>query len=542
MYRIAGGDFERAGAASSGLKDMLKKVGVEPAALRRAMIAAYEAETNVVIHAHRGEMRVTLGDGVLDVEVVDEGPGIPDIELAMKEGYSTAPPPARELGFGAGMGLPNIKRNSDRFQIHSTVGQGTRLRFTICFAPQAAAGRREGSLRVVAGQCTGCLRCLSVCPTEALRIRGARLAARKAEPQVLEHLCIECGACIAACAAGALAPRGVEEAFEGLAGAPLVVPAAFLVQFGPRVSAAAALAALARLGFDTVAVTAGWEQALRDAVLALAREQGCRWPVLSPACPAVVSLVEMRFPSLIGHLALFVSPVEAALRSAAGRGAAVVAGCPAQCSVLGASRERPRALLAPRRLALAVARAAAEGGEVSHRGPGQAPPDRSEVGGLLRVTGLRRVMAVLEKAENGLLADVPALELWACDEACFGSPLLGEGPAVARWRWERCGGTAGVTSRERDVAAGAIPREKPFAARRGLRLDDDMARAIAKLAELDRLVRELPGRNCGLCGAPSCRALAEDIVLGRAERSACLLGGWRDGDVPPPRRGEEVPR
>jgi len=509
MYRIIAGDYERVGAASSELKGMLKRAGAEPTAVRRAMIAAYEAEANVAIHSHGGEMRVTLDEGVLDVEVVDAGPGIPDIEAAMREGYSTAPAAARELGFGAGMGLPNIKRNSDRFELESAPGSGTRLSFRIYLAPQAAGCRAPVWLRVAASRCTGCLRCLRACPTEALRVRGGR-------PQVLEHLCFGCGACLAACPAGALTLEGVEETLDRVAGTTLIVPAALLSQFGARFGPGRVLATLAALGVAEVWVQEHWEQALREAVAAVAREEGRPWPVLSPVCPAVVSLVEMRFPSLIRHLAPFASPVEAAVSEAAGRDAAVAVGCPAQCSVLAASRGRLRGIVASSLLVQAVRRQAAEGGrgDASPRVPRpEAVGERGE--DVLRVTGARRVIAALEEAENGLLADVPVLELLACEEGCFGSPLLRGEPAVARWRWAGASGAA-------RPAARAIRRERAFAARRGLRLDEDMARAIAKLAEMDRLLRELPGRDCGLCGAPTCRALAEDIVLGRADAAACL--------------------
>jgi len=92
------------------------------------MIAAYEAEMNVVIHAYSGEMWVTLDDYQIQIEVHDDGPGIPDIELAMRPGFSTASEQAKTLGFGAGMGLPNIKKHSDVFKINSVVGQGTALK------------------------------------------------------------------------------------------------------------------------------------------------------------------------------------------------------------------------------------------------------------------------------------------------------------------------------------------------------------------------------------------------------------------------------
>lgn len=129
--RIEGGDFDSAGQATRGLKEQLFRVGVSPAAMRRAMIASYEAEMNVVIHARTGTLWARLDERQLDIEVADEGPGIPDVELALREGWSTASAKAREMGFGAGMGLPNIKKNSDEFYIASVVGQGTVLDITI---------------------------------------------------------------------------------------------------------------------------------------------------------------------------------------------------------------------------------------------------------------------------------------------------------------------------------------------------------------------------------------------------------------------------
>ena len=132
-YPIAGGDFDSAGLATRMLKEQLARLGVDASAMRRAMIASYEAEMNVVIHARTGTLWARLDVDKLDLEVADEGPGIPDVELAMREGWSTAPERARQMGFGAGLGLPNIRKASDLFQIETRVGRGTRIRSTILF-------------------------------------------------------------------------------------------------------------------------------------------------------------------------------------------------------------------------------------------------------------------------------------------------------------------------------------------------------------------------------------------------------------------------
>lgn len=127
MYDVTGRDFVNAGRVSTSIKDTLKRLGVSPALVRRVAIASYEAEMNVVMYATRAKMSLKVSPKAVTVEVEDVGPGIEDIALAMQEGYSTATPEMREMGFGAGMGLPNIKRNADEFVITSEVGRGTKL-------------------------------------------------------------------------------------------------------------------------------------------------------------------------------------------------------------------------------------------------------------------------------------------------------------------------------------------------------------------------------------------------------------------------------
>ena len=126
-YDVPGDDFTRAGAASSDVKRNLKELGVSPSVIRNVSIAMYEGEINMVIHAGGGRIDVEITEEQIIMILADEGPGIANLELAMKEGYSTAPDHIRCLGFGAGMGLPNIKKYTDDFRIETEVGKGTTL-------------------------------------------------------------------------------------------------------------------------------------------------------------------------------------------------------------------------------------------------------------------------------------------------------------------------------------------------------------------------------------------------------------------------------
>jgi len=499
---IRGGDFDQAGAASRLLKEQLKKIGVAPEILRRAVIAAYEAEMNVVIHAHRGVMKTALDDTQARVEVLDEGPGIADPELAMTEGYSTAGRRARQLGFGAGLGLPNIRKSVDRFTIESTVGQGTRLRFTIYLKPQAGGPDKPNSLQIKAEGCTQCLRCIRVCPTRAMRVRGTR-------PQKLDYLCVDCMSCIAACPAGALTVEPTVGQFVAAPECVLVLQPAVVAQYVPAWSVEDLQEGLRQLGFSKVIVTERAESDLRAAVLEHAQAEG-GGPTLSSVCPAVLNLIETRFPSLLRSVAPYLSPLEAVREELSGRRATFVVLCLAQKTLLGMGRgpeevdavlpaqmeSKLRPLLKSSRDAAAAVEAAA----------GEDPR-------IARITGMAEVVRVLEEIENGDMTEPRVVELYACDEGCFGSPLLREDPRVSR-RYYR-------TSTAAPLAARAIRRRVALEGRPGLRLDSTMAGAIQKLAEINRLLQDLPGEDCGLCGSPTCAALAEDIVLGRASADAC---------------------
>lgn len=133
-YEIEGGDFSSAGKASSDIKKILKQLNIDPQIVRRIAIALYEAEVNVVAHAYKGIMKVDLDVHKIKILLEDEGPGIENIERAMQEGFSTASDEVRQMGFGAGMGLPNIKRNTDEMCLTSVPGRGTTLEMTVNFS------------------------------------------------------------------------------------------------------------------------------------------------------------------------------------------------------------------------------------------------------------------------------------------------------------------------------------------------------------------------------------------------------------------------
>lgn len=130
-FKVNTENFAKAGDASSSTKKVLQKLGIPSGIIRRAAVAAYEAEMNIIIHSDGGKISISIRPSKIEIVAKDHGPGIPDIERAMQKGYSTASDHVRELGFGAGMGLPNMKRCSDEFFIKSKAGEGTTVTMII---------------------------------------------------------------------------------------------------------------------------------------------------------------------------------------------------------------------------------------------------------------------------------------------------------------------------------------------------------------------------------------------------------------------------
>jgi len=133
LFSIQGGDFTHAGHPSSEVKKVLKQLDIDGKTIKNIVIALYEAEVNVVAHAWKGTVSVEIDENKITIWVEDKGPGIPDIDLAMQAGYSTASKEVRDMGFGAGMGLPNIKKNTDELVIETEVGKGTKVKMVNYF-------------------------------------------------------------------------------------------------------------------------------------------------------------------------------------------------------------------------------------------------------------------------------------------------------------------------------------------------------------------------------------------------------------------------
>ncbi len=505
VREIHGDDYSASGNASKAVKETLKRIGAAPAIIRRAMVAVYEAEMNVVIHANTGTMRARITPERLEVSFEDQGPGIPDIGQAMREGFSTAPAEARALGFGAGMGLPNIRKNTDRFSIQSDPGKGTRLRFSLALQSQPDAAPPPISLRVDAGNCIQCMRCLAVCPTSAIRVRNGA-------PMVLPHLCVNCTSCAGVCPAGVFGIDCDATLPEGLAETVLIAPPALRGQFGFAPMPGSVEDALRASGWADVSFLDPWERALDEAVRNYFDAHTAVRPLLSPVCPAVLTLIRTRYPSLIEHIAPYLTAAEAVVEAQSDRRCVFAAPCPAQCAAaLDAGQAGVVTVVTAGLLIRELAprlKAKSDGhSTVSPPSAGESP---------LTVYGMERVCQFLDEAENGQMNDCAIVELYACDLGCYGAPVWAEAPAAARQRAASAGSGTSVTIAE------AVYRARPLEGRPGLRLDADMRAAMKKLAEIDRLAKALPGRDCGACGSPSCMALAEDIVLGRGRIEDCI--------------------
>jgi iron only hydrogenase large subunit-like protein len=415
--------------------------------------------------------------------------------------------------------------------------------------------------------CVGCTTCIKHCPTEAIRVREGKA-------HITEERCIDCGECIRICPKGAKKslsdPLSLMDGYDVKAALP--APSLY-GQFGPDHRPSEVFEALGALGFDEVFDVAWGAWILAGAIRDYAVGAGIR-PLISSACPVVVRLIQQRFPSLIANLVPFLPPMEAAARELRRRFSAVcaesgatepqaqlkpqprlgiffISPCTSKVTAirnpLGYAHSEVDAVFSfkdiyvPLRSALKSGRRREEsafgGGRVGRMiglgaGLGWARSDGEldalGIEGAVSVDGIANVIALLEELDNGKLQDIPYIEALACPGGCVGGPMAVANPHVARStikalaRDEAMPGSGDGAPRLAKPAFGlgweAEPPPRPLEP-----LDRDIAKALAMEEAIGIRTAELPGLDCGACGAPDCRALAEDIVKGLADESFCLV-------------------
>jgi len=415
-------------------------------------------------------------------------------------------------------------------------------------------------------ECKGCTVCVTTCPAEAIRVRGGKA-------RILAERCIDCGECIRRCpnhAKKASADRLADLTGEGRFAdydARIALPAPSLYgQFPPQNSVADIHRALKSLGFDAVFPVAAATPAVAHATRMvlegrLAPELGR--PIISSSCPTIIKLIQIRFPTLLSHVAPIVAPMETAGRLAR-RAALERYGADARIACLfispcagkitealaplGGEPSAIEGVLSMGDLLVPLKQALARQGLVSADTYGDAGLSGAELGWgraggeaeavapealsrRLSADGMAECIGILEAAENGKLRDIDFLELMACPNGCVGGPLVGENPVIARHsilERERLAQTTARPAREeplvRKMEADLFClRKTPFPARSALLLDPDFKTARRMMESMEAIFARLPGLDCGCCGAPHCHALAEDIVRGNASETDCVI-------------------
>lgn len=397
-------------------------------------------------------------------------------------------------------------------------------------------------------KCRGCTTCIKNCPTEAIRVRNGKAT-------ILPNRCIDCGTCLRVCPHHAV--TSVPDSFNALQNYQYTVAVpdpALYGQFhnldGPNL----VLASLLELGFDSVYESAAGAELLTGYLCGRPEDPDRPVPEISSACPAVVRLIQIRFPSLLGHICPLLLPGELAAILAREQAVAETGLSPQEigvfsivpCSSLVTSASSPDGQIAPvldgafairdvykallpvmSRLAgqpLPQLSLAGRGGVGWAFSGGESYAHRAQR--YVAVDGIENVIRMLEEIEDGRLPEADFIELRACTEGCLGGCFCVENPFIARMRMKRLMGDLPEArsvyrpgSRVDELIAST---QKPEYCPTFL-LDPDRRVAMEKMRRIQELEEQLPGLRCGSCGAPSCRAFAEDVVMGRASEDDCIF-------------------
>ena len=403
------------------------------------------------------------------------------------------------------------------------------------------------SVRLDKTQCKGCTNCLRHCPTEAIRVRGGRA-------HIIDERCIDCGECIRICDYHAkVAVTDDISAIRGFAHAVAIPAPTLYGQFKNLKSISPVLDALKAIGFEEVFEVARGADIVSRAIHEKLREPGLPKPLISSACPAVVRLIQVRFPDLIPHIVDVKQPMEVAamiaraefckkhncapedvgiffitpcpakmtsIRSPIGQKTSAVDGAISMMEIYGLLiNEMGKTNLhptAPASTAYGI-RWATSSGEAS-----AVCPDNS-----LSVDGIQNVIRVLEEIENNRLNDLVFFEGNACMGGCVGGPLTFENNYVAKNAIRKLANTVTDEHPVDNVPVSLMTKyplycDTPIEPNSVMKLDDNLMVAMQKMEKMNEILERLPGYDCGSCGSPTCRTLAEDIVRGFASELDCI--------------------
>ena len=394
--------------------------------------------------------------------------------------------------------------------------------------------------------CMGCTNCIKRCPTEAIRVRNKKA-------RIISARCIDCGECIRVCPHHAKKatydPLTILKQYEYTVALP---PPSFIAQFNNLTDIDILLSALLKFGFDDVFEVAKAAELVSSATrIMLNDDHELELPIISSACPAVTRLIRVRFPSLIPQLLDLHAPMEVAAKLARNRamkktglpaekiGIIFISPCPAKVTAvkmpLTAEKSQVDGVIAvkdiyPELLPL-MKQAAVEESPVSTE-VGRIGVSWGSSGGesaglihdnYLAADGIENVIQVLEDLEDEKYENLEFVELNACPGGCVGGVLNVENPYIAKTKLLRIRKQLPVSQNHLDEIENFMKWETPVEYVSVMQLDSDMEVALRKMNEVEHILSQLEGLDCGSCGAPSCRALAEDVVRGSASLDDCIF-------------------
>lgn len=394
-------------------------------------------------------------------------------------------------------------------------------------------------------KCRGCTNCIKRCPTEAIRVR-------KGKAQIIKERCIDCGECIRVCPY--YAKTAISDSLDMLNDYRFkaVIPAPSLYgQFDKKYSRGNILNALKAVGFDYVFEVAKAAEIVSEATRQLMKNPEIRKPMISSACPAVVRLIQVRFPSLIDNIVKLESPMEVAAKIVKSQicektripadqvGVFFISPCAAKVTSVKSPYEKQKSnvdgVISIKDIYIKIlaalnnpdndkiyCEAGLEGIEWANSGGESGALGTERV---LAVDGIHNVIKIFDEIEGDRLSDVDFVEVLSCSGGCLGGPLTVANAFIAKTTLkkhiteapQKSPDNIGKDAFEELVWTSNV-EYKPV-----MKLDQDMSKAMEKLEKLEQIYGELPGLDCGACGAPNCRALAEDIVRGNASENDCIF-------------------